>query len=282
MTRPDEFSRPGASVADVAVAGGRIQVETHGSGPPLLFVHGWTLDRRAWEPQIEALADRFTTVTFDRRGFGQSSLPPDLAREPDDIVAIADYLGFDLFAVVGMSQGARIALTCAIRHPHRVSALILQGAPLSDVPNADEAVPVDAMAAFAADGQLDAMRRMWRGHALMQVEGARANACLDAIVADYMAHDLTTPGTRLDVTAADLAHLCTPLLAITGECEPAWRHHVADIIVKATGGVRLDIPRGSHLCNLSEPDAFNAAVAGFLATPPKPYDRGNRTPGTAM
>lgn len=263
---PDEYSRLGGEVAEVSVAGGAIRVESLGSGPPLLFVHGWTLDRRAWAPQIEALAGRFTTVAFDRRGFGQSSAPPDLMREPDDIVAIADHLGFDRFALVGMSQGARIALACAIRYPQRISALLLQGAPLSGVPNADEAVPIDAMAAFAEAGRLDAMRRLWRGHALMQVSGARANARLDVIAADYMARDLTTPGTRLDVTATDLPRVRAPVLAITGACEPAWRHRVADMIAEATGGVRLDIPGGSHLCNLSEPEAYNRAVVGFLET----------------
>lgn len=261
-----EHSRLGGATADVAVEGGAIRVETLGSGPALLLVHGWTLDRRIWEAQAEALAGRFRVIAFDRRGFGQSSAPPDLAREPDDIAAIADFLGLERFALIGMSQGARIALAFAIRHPRRVSALVLQGAPLSGLPDAEEALPLDAMAALAADGQLDAMRRLWRTHALMRVEGVQVNARLDAIAADYAARDLIAPGGPLPVTVEDLAHVHAPVLAITGAQEPASRRRAADILAEATGGARLDIPGGSHLCNLSEAEAYNAALVGFLET----------------
>lgn len=261
-----ENSRLGGATADVAVQGGTIRVETLGSGPPLLLVHGWTLDRRIWEFQAEALGARFRVIAFDRRGFGQSTAPPDLAREPEDIAAIADFLGLERFALIGMSQGARTALAFAMRYPERVSALVLQGAPLSGVPDADEALPLDAMAALAANGQFDAMRRLWRAHPLMQVEGARANACLDRIASEYGARDLLLPEPALDVTVADLARIRAPVLAITGGREPAWRHRVADILAAATGGSRIDIPGGRHLCNLSESEAYNAVLADFLET----------------
>lgn len=263
-----EHGRLGGAVADVAVEGGAIRVEALGSGPPLLFVHGWTLDRRVWEFQAEALAGRFRVIVFDRRGFGQSSAPPDLSREPDDIAALADFFALKRVALLGMSQGARIAMAFAVRHPERICALVLQGAPLTGVPGGDEAVPLDDMAALAARGQLDAMRRLWRGHPLMEVAGSRAMASLDRIAADYVARDLLMPGGQLDVTAADLAALRMPLLAITGERESAWRRRVAALIAEATGGTRLEISGGGHLCNLSEPEAYNAALVRFLDTVP--------------
>lgn len=264
----DARSRFGGAVAEVAVAGGTIEVEALGAGPPVVLVHGWTLDRRAWRPQVEALSKRFRAIAFDRRGFGRSSAPPDPAREPADISAIADALRLDRFALVGMSQGARVALAFAARHPGRVSALALQGAPLSDVvpdPGADEAIPHAEMTRLAAAGRIDAMRRLWRRHPLMRVDGLRADAALDAILADYAGRDLLEPGRPLDVTRADLARVAAPALIVTGANEPAWRHKVAGVLAGALPRAEpVDIPGGGHLCNLCRPEAYNAALVRFL------------------
>lgn len=255
----------GGDVVDVAVPGGFVRVESIGSGPAVMFVHGWTLDRRIWEPQAQALRARFRIVAPDRRGFGQSSAPPDLAREPADLLAIADRLAIDRFALVGMSQGARVALRVAADHPDRVVALALQGAPLSGVAGVEEEPPVAEMARLLAAGQADAMRSLWRAHPLMQVAGEAASALLDRICAAYEGRDLATPSS-LDVTMADCARVRAPVLAITGEGETAWRHRVARTLESVAGAARIDIAGGGHLCNLDRPDDYNAALAGLLET----------------
>ena len=263
------ISRFGSVVAEIPVDGGMIEAEALGEGPGVLLVHGWTLDRRVWRPQVEALAKRFRVVAWDRRGFGRSTAPPDLLREPDDLAAVADYFGLKRFALVGMSQGARVALAYASRHRARVVAIAVQGTPLSDVESGegeDELVPIAEMTRLAADGDLDAMRRLWRKHSLLQVHGLRANADVDTIIADYEARDLLAPGAPLHVTTTELARLRMPILAITGREEPVWRHKVADSLARVVEATRLDIAGGGHLCNLSQPALYNNALIGFLET----------------
>ena len=257
-------SRLGGAVIDVAVEGGALRVETLGAGPPLLFVHGWTLDRRVWAPQAEAFAQDYQVVAFDRRGFGDSTAPADLAREPDDLLRIADRLALERIALVAMSQGARPALAFAIRHPDRVCALALQGAPLPG--DRSEALPAAEMAALVRTGDLGGMRRLWRAHPMMRLEGAAANAHLDAIVADYAARDLLDPVGELPLAVEDLARIEAPVIAITGGAEPEARRRAADRLAEATRGTRVDIPGASHLCNLCHADAYNEALAAFLAT----------------
>lgn len=261
------LSRFGGMVAEIPAHGGTIEAEALGEGPPVLLVHGWTLDRRVWRPQVEALAARFRVIAWDRRGFGRSSAPPDLVREPDDLAAVADAFGAQRFALVGMSQGARVALAFASRHPERVAAIAVQGTPLSDVVSGegeDEAVPIAEMTALARDGELDAMRRLWRAHPLLGVHGGKAVAELDAIIAEYEGRDLLAPGAPLHVTTGDLARLRTPILAITGREEPVWRHKVAERLARAVAATRLDIAGGGHLCNLCQPALYNHALIGFL------------------
>src|SRR5690606_18355591 len=60
--------RLGGTVRQVSVEGGSLAVETIGVGPPLILLHGWTLDRRMWMPQIAALARRYQLIAYDRRG----------------------------------------------------------------------------------------------------------------------------------------------------------------------------------------------------------------------
>lgn len=257
--------RLGGIATDIAVRGGAIRIETLGSGPPLLLLHGWTLDRRMWLPQVHVLAKRHRVIAIDRRGFGQSSAPPDLSQESADLLAITDTLGLDRFALLGMSQGARVALAFAVQHPQRLSALIVQGAPLSGVPGGDDDLPVNQMAVLAIAGELPTLRYLWRHHPLMQVNGLPANAIVDHIVADYAARDLAGPAHPLDISETDLAHIAAPALVITGANEPAWRHRVAGVIARALGAERLDIADAGHLANLDQPDAYNPALIGFLA-----------------
>ncbi|CAN5875672.1 alpha/beta fold hydrolase [soil metagenome] len=266
MTR-NLLDRFGGFVAEVPVHGGMLEAEALGAGPPVLLVHGWTLDRRVWRPQVERLAARFRVIAWDRRGFGRSTAPPDLLREPDDLAAVADAFGADRFALVGMSQGARVALAFAGHHPGRVSAIAVQGAPLSDVDSGDgedEAVPLAEMTRLAVEGRLDSMRRLWRAHPLLDASGAQASRELDAIICDYAARDLLAPGPPLAVTTADLARLTMPILAITGRDEPVWRHKVADRLARTVQATRLDITGAGHLCNLCRPDVYNQALIGFL------------------
>lgn len=112
---------------EVAVAGGTVPIAMAGEGPPLILLHGWSLDHRMWRPQVAGLARRFFLIMPDRRGCGRASAPPDLLREADDVIAIADFLGLDRFALAGVSRGAVVALDVARRHRARLRALAVSG-----------------------------------------------------------------------------------------------------------------------------------------------------------
>jgi pimeloyl-ACP methyl ester carboxylesterase len=109
-------STPESQAFEVDVSGGVLAVESAGAGPALVLLHGWALDRRVWAPQ-KPLADRFRLIALDRRGFGDSTAPPDLAAEVGDLLALREAIGLGPLILVGMSQGARTALQFALRHP---------------------------------------------------------------------------------------------------------------------------------------------------------------------
>jgi pimeloyl-ACP methyl ester carboxylesterase len=83
-----------------------------------------------WRPLLDELGRTFTVTRYDQRGNGLSDWSVDdfsLEHFTDDLEAVVDTAGLDDFVLYGTSQGAPIAIAYAVRHPHRVSHLVLQG-----------------------------------------------------------------------------------------------------------------------------------------------------------
>lgn len=254
----------------VDVGDGSVFVAMVGNGPPIILLHGWTLDHRMWEPQLPALGARYRLIMPDRRGFGRSTAPPDLACEAGDIVRIADILKLDTFFLAGLSQGAGVALDVAVRFPDRVAAVALAGTPLPGlVPDPDH-VPRDDYTAMMRNGAIAEMRRDWLSHPLMQIDDDAHRALIAKIVSDYDGRDLLQPSAIQPFTHAAIAALKMPLLAITGDAETPWRANCARLLADvAPKGRFLSIRDAGHLTNIEQPAAFNAALLDFFsrATP---------------
>jgi haloacetate dehalogenase len=108
-----------------------VRVRHRGSGPALLLLHGHPQTHGMWHKVAPALAESFTVVCPDLRGYGESSKPATstdhftyskraMAR---DQVALMERLGFGTFAVAGHDRGGRVAYRLALDHPERVSKL---------------------------------------------------------------------------------------------------------------------------------------------------------------
>src|SRR5579862_8716897 len=95
-------------------------------GRPLMLLHGMPGSRfdRSSDPDLYERVGAHV-VTFDRPGYGQSSVHPDrtVLTAADDALAVADELGWDTFAVLGVSGGGPHALGVAHRAPERVRAV---------------------------------------------------------------------------------------------------------------------------------------------------------------
>jgi haloacetate dehalogenase len=104
-----------------------------GSGPPLLLLHGHPQTMVMWHRVLPALAERFTLVLMDLRGYGDSGRPrpgPDHHAHSKrtmalDAVAVMAANGFDRFDVLAHDRGARVAHRLAMDHPQAVQRLLL-------------------------------------------------------------------------------------------------------------------------------------------------------------
>ena len=118
----------GFTTADVEVTGARIHLRHGGSGPPLLLLHGNPLTHVMWHKIAGRLAERFTVVATDLRGYGDSSKPKGggdhsaysfrtMAR---DQVELMKKLGFERWFVAGHDRGGRVAHRMALDTPQHV------------------------------------------------------------------------------------------------------------------------------------------------------------------
>ncbi len=265
---------PGRTEHGIDVGDGTLHAVEAGDGPPLVMVHGWPLDHRMFDRQIDALAWRFRCVAIDRRGFGRSTAPPDMRRELDDLDRVLDALGLSRVHMFGVSQGGRIALRYAATRPQRLRSLLLQGAVVDGLDIAEpeaERVPVAEYAGLATAGRLNAVKSAWLAHPMMQLpEGhARERALLDLIVAGYggadlRAYDPAHYAFDIDVLAS-LAASALPVLLLTGAKETGARKaHAAAIRKRVLNCREVVFENGGHLSNLSEPDALNETLAEFV------------------
>ena len=157
------------------------------AGRPLMLVHGTPgsrLDRSA-DPELFGRIGAYV-VTFDRPGYGRSSVNPNrtVLSVADDALAVADELGWDRFTVLGVSGGGPHALAVAHRSPERTRAvgLAVGGAPV-------EMVDPDDLIAINREGRRRALE-----------EG---RASLDAFLSDPAAQITADPGAALDALMAD-------------------------------------------------------------------------------
>jgi len=253
----------------MVTAGARLRFRDEGGGFPIVFIHGWTLDLEMWEPQANALRDAYRIVRMDRRGFGASAGAASLIGDVQDLQDLLNYLRLERVALVGMSQGARVALHAAMRLQNRLACLVLDGAPLDvGVDDVKQEIAIDYFRDLIESKGIDAFRTEWLGHPLMRLHAPQAwsRRLLQSMVSRYSGGDLLS-----DPAAADAApdsiqpeDIQIPTLVLNGEFDLV-RRRMGDALCAAIPNARRSIIAGAgHLPNLDSPRAYNQALRHFI------------------
>lgn len=241
---------------------------TRGNGPVIVMVHGWPLDHRLFELQIPALSEHFTVIVYDRRGFGKSTGTPDMARELNDLDRIIDLLAMRSVHLLGVSQGARIALRYALARRRPLRSLLLQATPIDGVVATNDPVehlPLAEYAAMFEQGRVDDFRRALLAHPLMDTGASpTARALMEEMVEDYRGADLAVPAAEPADIRPRLPDLRLPTLIITGATDSPTRRQHAQTLARLLPNARLEqFDNSGHLCNLTEPERYNRLVIEF-------------------
>jgi pimeloyl-ACP methyl ester carboxylesterase len=259
----------------VQVEGAKLWFEEQGSGRPLLFLHGFTLDRRMWASQVLALAGRFRVITYDARGFGKSDMPAVGVpyKHCDDAAAVCEKLGLERVIGVGHSIGAHQMLELALTHPKRIAGLVCVAASgLAGIPFPDDIMKMFGdVRKLANERSIEEAKRLWAtskwfAHAREVPELA---AQLDVMLADFSGWHWThdNPATNIVPPAAErLGELAIPVSVIVGGRDLPYNHAIADALVAGIRGATLArLPNAGHMANMEDPVGANEAIARLAA-----------------
>lgn len=206
----------GVAIEGRMAEGAVINTLVGGSGPPLMLIHGYPENHVCWHKIAGTLAERFTVVLPDLRGYGDSSKPGSSPGHINyakiamgaDLVQVMETLGFDRFQAVGHDRGGRVLQFMMSEHPEAVT----RGAVL-------DIVPTDWMCAHT-DGALAKKYFWWFFHiqdAPLPVIfiGARP----DYYVASHFGIQERTPDAVPPAVMADYVRTCAEPAAIHAVCE---------------------------------------------------------------
>lgn len=254
-----------------------LAVDERGEGRAVVLVHAGIADRRMWDRELEEWSGRYRVIRYDVRGYGASPDSPDDYWDHEDLLAILDERDVEQAAVVGASNGGRIALDLAVTHPDRLSALVLVGAgtPGTTWPAELQAI-WDAQESAMEEGHygqvVDIDLRLWLagvGRSLADVEpevtrrvAAWNHANLQREIA---ARGGGTPQ-RIEPLAKDrLGDVTAPTLAVVGAHDQPLMGRVAELVAAGVpDGRRVVIDGAAHLPSLERPQAFDDVVLGFF------------------
>jgi pimeloyl-ACP methyl ester carboxylesterase len=255
--------------AFIDVPHGRLYYEVAGDGPPVVFVHGFTLDTRMWDDQWPVFAERYRVVRLDLRGFGRSEAEPLPYSNMDDLVGLMDHLAISRAHIVGLSMGATVVVDFALAHPERVHALVaVDGGPSSTGgPPAD----VQNVIAQAGAGHMAEALEAWLASSLFApaMERPEVAARMREMVTDYTWWSARNPGLAQPLeppAVGRLAEISAPTLVVVGDRErPSILASCESLAANIPGARLVVLPGVGHMSNMEDPMAFNSAVLEFLS-----------------
>jgi 3-oxoadipate enol-lactonase len=238
-------------------------------GPAVLLGPSLGTQLAMWDRLADELSDRYRVIRYDTRGHGASPVTPgpystDVLTE--DVVALADSLGLDRFAVVGLSLGGAIGQTLAATRPERVSALVLccTGPSFGDPRPWQERA--QRVRAEGMEWLREPTKERWFTRGLLESQPDTCARLLDMLTATppegyaacceaLAAFDMSGRLDRITVPTRVIAGAEDPVIS------PETAATLADAIPDADLVVLDD---ASHIANADRPEAFNTAVREHL------------------
>jgi pimeloyl-ACP methyl ester carboxylesterase len=250
-----------------AVDGIEIHSESVGSGPTIVFVHGWTCDVSSWRDQVPAFADDYRVITLDLPGHGQSESPAadgfSLQLFADAVEAVRAEAGAGQIVLVGHSMGAPVIRTYALTYPDRVAGLVAVDGQLGQVGLGGGR---GGAGGAGAQPQFQVTREMREGMIRgMFVESTPAG--LQAHILEMMlgAPAATASGAMAAMFAGGSQPqgvIAAPALAVmAGSAQLPNAEALRDSMPNFSA---VQLPGTGHFLMMEQPDEFNALLREFL------------------
>jgi 3-oxoadipate enol-lactonase len=242
--------------------------DTGGSGPAILFHHGYTGSHDGWSVITDQLRDRFRCIVMDCRGAGDSAHPDDgytIEQYALDVIGMVDALGIDRFTYVGHSMGGVVGMQLGVHHGDRLERLVLVAPAPSGGVEMPAAFREEASRLWYARDAEELMRQRLVGAARPELnDEVTAKARVDRALSVSKGHYEQSWQELVDVRLSDqLGSIRTPTLMIAGAADSLLKPNLDDF--NRLRGASLHVfNRVGHMVYTDVPDAFAELIADFM------------------
>ena len=256
-------------------------VEEHGSGAPLVLLHGFTGSAASWSPLIDEFAGLGRIVAIDIIGHGASTAPEDPAHYAfeqalRDLKEITGRLGIARAAWLGYSMGGRLALGMAVDHPEKVTSLILESATAGIQHEKERIERAEADQALARRIEAVGIERFvdeWEGLPIWESQRVLPDEVLrfqreirlrNRTVG--LANSLRGMGQGAQPSYWDrLGEIDLPVLLTAGALDRKFAGIAGQMGIRIAGAELSVVPDAGHAVHLERPREFLGEVRAFLA-----------------
>ena len=258
----------------IQINGYEMNYRASGQGWPVLLIHGYPLNSRLWQPQLDGLAGAARLIAPDLRGHGDSQTVPgpySMDLLADDCAALLDALHIHEPVVVdGLSMGGYIAMAFARRHPERLAGLVLTATRAGADSEAGKAGRDQAAAQARQQGVGAIVEAMLpkllapdnfqnRPDLVAEARAIMSNTSLEGVLGD-----LAGMKARPDSTES-LKQVRVPTRIILGAEDQIIPQAEGRAMLSALPDAGMDVvPGAGHLVNLEQPEAYNELLRDFV------------------
>jgi len=251
------------------VNGSELYYEVSGKegAPWLVLSHSLACTVRMWDPTVAAFKERYRILNYDMRGHGQSAAPKGpytLDMLADDALGLMQELKIERCKFIGLSIGGMIGQHLALKEPKRFERMVL-----ADTGHMQPAEAIKQWEDRIRIAQTQGMKALvpstmerWFTPAFRETAPAKriAELIANTPVAGYVGCGQAIM--KLNTTAR-LKDIKVPVLAITGEADPAaaGTKYIGEHV---PGANFVSIAQAAHIANVEQPEKFNQALRDFL------------------
>ena len=249
----------------------KLYYEESGTGVPIVFLHGFTLDHRMWRAQAENFSKNYRVILHDSRGHGQSDAPPtNYARDTrvEELRMALDQLGIDKCHLVGLSMGGSTGILFALKYPERLLSLTLVSTGAAGwnvgkmISNLDQVAKSKGVK-NALKQWMDWSLKYYKKHPHLLHVAQSINEMMfshsGAIWAD--------PSRGKYPRMIDLDHVYqikVPTLIMIGDRDRIFIPLARQLHAKIAGSKLIEYPEVGHMINLEIPEKFNEDLGEWV------------------
>jgi 3-oxoadipate enol-lactonase len=239
------------------------------SGRVVMMSNSLMSDHTMWDVTVPALSDRYRVLRYDTRGHGQSGTTPGpytIELLADDAVALMDALGIRRLHFVGLSMGGMIAQQVGARYAERVYSLSLCDTASEMPPRSMWAERFAIAQSQGVAGLVDSTIQRWFTAPFIARDPQSVEEVRRMILSTGTEGFIACGSAVRDMAQTTmLLQVKTPTLILVGRLDPACSVEKAEVIHRMIDGSQLVILEdAAHLSNIEQPQAFNAALRGFI------------------